>query len=124
LWIGSEGDLEGTSGDTIQMLCNLQLGMHIKRNGSVKRFYEERIPLKSVRSVRLWDNESLDANDFTDVNEIMVESGTVLIKDRIVKLGEEVKICDGLYSVSQIVQSVSKRDTRKLLKCSLTVYLS
>lgn len=124
LWLGDKGNQKGTADDTILMLCSLKLGMTIKSNGTLTRNYDYYMPTKTVRSVRVWHIEPLDAKDFCDADTILIEQGTALLKDRILKLGEETIISDGIYTVTNIAQSVSKKDSRKLLKNSLAIYLS
>lgn len=124
LWISDNEKLSGTSNDTVQMLCNLKLGMHIKSNGSLQRHYERVEPLTDIKTVRVWSKEQLIADQFTGIESIIIDGGTVVMKDLKLNLGDETKIPDGFYPVKTVSQSVSKKNTRMLLKNSLTIYLS
>lgn len=123
LWIADKKDLTGTADNTINMLVNLRLGMKITQKDTLVREYSDYTYSKPVRAVRVWDALNIAAEDFADAETLIIESGRVLIKESILKLGDECKFPDGVYRITNIAQSVSKKDTRRLLKNSLAVYI-
>lgn len=124
LWIGDKDDLRGTADDTIEMLSNLGLAMHVKSNGSVKRYKEISNTAPEISSIRLWSKEELSAEVFVDETELIVESGSVLLGASKLNLGQECEITDGIYKINDIINSRSRKDNNRLLRKSLTVYIA
>ncbi|MCL5030056.1 MAG: hypothetical protein M1480_13665 [Bacteroidetes bacterium] len=123
LWIGDKGNNRGTTSDMIEMLANVGLAYHIKKNGSVTRYAELTEVISELKQIRVWSKEELRADIFSSASEIMVDDKSVLINDKILNLGDECKITSGSYKIKNVVQSVSRKNNSRFLKNSITVYL-
>ncbi len=123
LWIGGKENLNGTSDDTIAMLANVGIGYHVKSNGSLKRYKEIVSPDVKVQSIRLWSRSELLAKDFAEATELLIDNNKALIKNVLLNIGEECIVNDGVYTIKQIVQSISRRNS-SFLRNSITVYLN
>ncbi len=124
LWIGSKGDLTGTAADMIEMLANSGLAYHVKKNGSVKRYSELKQAFTELKEIRVWSKEDLRPEIFLGINEILAENKQVLLGDTLLNLGDECQLQEGSYNIKTIVQSISRKDRNRILKNSLTIYLS
>ncbi|MHB1687915.1 MAG: hypothetical protein ACYCVH_11125 [Ignavibacteriaceae bacterium] len=124
LWIGRKGDLTGTTSDMIEMLANTGLAYHVKKNGSVKRFTELKEASTELKEIRVWSKEEIRPEIFLGINEIIAENKQVLLGDTLLNIGDECKLQNGNYRVKTIVQSISRKDRNRILKNSLTIYLS
>lgn len=123
LWISGKENLCGTADDMIEMLANIEVAAHVKRNGDVKRYFEKRINTCEIKMIRVWSKEKVFANNFSECCEILIAANQVLIGDTILNLGEEIRIEEGSYQIKNIVQALSKKNNL-VLSNSLAVYLS
>ncbi|HOJ19708.1 MAG TPA: hypothetical protein PLT92_14185 [Ignavibacteriaceae bacterium] len=123
LWMTNKPYSIGTADYMLKLLANVELGAHIKSNGDVERYFERREVSTDEKVIRLWSKEKVSADYFKDVTEILIEDNKVLIGQSVMNLGEEVNIGQGLYTVKNIVQSISKKNN-SCLKNSLSVYIS
>ncbi len=124
LWIGDKGDLPGTASDMIEMLANAGLGYHVKKNGSVKRYAELKKATTGLKEIRVWAKEELRPEIFLGINEILAENKQVLLGETLLNLGDECSLQEGSYQIKNITQSISRKDRNRILKNSLTIYLS
>lgn len=122
LWISDIDEMRGTANDTIQMLANLELGCHIKNNGSLKRFKAKRIERLSTTNIRIWSTESISSVKYECASEVLIESNKALINGSILNVGEECRITEGVYKVHSVVQALSRSNNRPL-KNSIVVYI-
>ena len=123
LWITSKQELRGIAEDTIEMLSDIGEGYHVKKNGCVKRYYEIAARKNTIRNIRLWSKEEISVSKYTDINEIFIENHKAIIGEDVFPIGDECEIEDGIFEVSSIVNSISKRNNT-ILKNSLSVALS
>ncbi|CAG0943362.1 hypothetical protein BROC_02266 [Candidatus Brocadiaceae bacterium] len=127
LWIGGKEGVHGTAKDTIHMLCGLGLGMEICSYTQPERKYVMYSPEKSVnsvRTVRVWAAQPIVIEDYQNATELTIKGKEAHINNAILQLGEESKCFDGMYSISAVSYATSKKDSSKLLRNSLTVYLA
>jgi hypothetical protein len=124
LWIADNEGLTGTAVDTINMLSNVGEAWHIKKNGTIQRYHEIRQPEVNINSIRVWMKNELNISDFSDISEIVIDNKNVLVGEHLLNLGDENKIPDGVYIVREVTPSISRKDSRRILKNSLTIYLN
>jgi hypothetical protein len=123
LWISGKENLCGTADDMIEMLANIEVAAHVKKNGDVERYFEKRVNICETKMIRVWSKEKVFANNFSACSEILIAANQVLIGETILNLGEEIKIEEGSYQIKNIVQAISKKNN-SVLSNSLAVYLS
>ncbi len=124
LWIGDKEDLPGTAMDTINMLAALGIAHTIEIKNEEKMRAIKKSEIKSLLSqVRVWSKAAVSAGDFEQATELLVIKKEVMLGDKLLNLGDEYEIEDGLYKIKSIVQSRSKKNNSPL-KNSLTIYLS
>src|ERR1035437_8844640 len=124
LWIADNEGLTGTAVDTINMLSNVGEAWHIKKNGTIERYHEIKQPEVNINSIRVWEKNELNISDFSDISEIVIDNKNVLVGEHLLNLGDENKIPDGVYIVREVTPSISRKDSRRILKNSLTIYLN
>ncbi|MBZ0184467.1 MAG: hypothetical protein K8F60_18555 [Melioribacteraceae bacterium] len=117
LWI------RGIADYTIQMLANIGVAHHIKRNGSINRYHEIKPNEHKVDTIRLWSKESIDASALSKEASVLIENRKALIGDSELNVGDECIIRDGIYSISRTVQSISRKNRGVVLRNSITLYL-
>jgi hypothetical protein len=123
LWISSIDELQGTGDDTIEMLANIGLSAHVKKNGGVTRYTEIKRTELQLLPIRVWSKEFLSAEKFTSLTEILIQNKTVLVGDRLLNLGEECQLGDGVYSIRNIRPCYSRKNPSHQLKNSIVVLL-
>ena len=123
LWITSKQGLRGIAEDTIEMLADIGAGYHVKKNGCVKRYYEVASRKSPIRNLRLWSKEEIKVDKYSVVKEILIENNKAIIGEDVFPIGDECKIEDGIFKISSIVNSISKRNNT-ILKNSLSVAIS
>ncbi|MHB8335831.1 MAG: hypothetical protein ACYDEE_00240 [Ignavibacteriaceae bacterium] len=124
LWIGDKDNLRGTAADMIAMLANAGLAHHVKKNGSIARYAELKKVTTELKEIRVWSKDEIRPEIFFGINEILVENKQVLLGDILLNLGDECQLQEGSYKVKTITQSISRKDRNRILKNSLTLYLS
>src|ERR1035437_2626989 len=124
LWISDHEELSGTANDMINMLSNAGKAFQIKKNGNIQRYHEIKQPTIRINSMRVWQKEEINISEFAGINEIIIDNKSVLVGEHILNLGEEVKIPDGVYMVKETMPSISRKDCRRILKNSMTIYLN
>ncbi|MBA4316771.1 MAG: hypothetical protein C0412_00065 [Flavobacterium sp.] len=123
LWISDKDNLFGTADVMISMLANIEIAAHVKKNGNVKRFFEQNENICDVKMIRVWSKEKVSALNFNKCSELLIAANQVLIGESILNLGEEIKIEEGTYQIKNISQAISKKNNSPLYN-SLAVYLS
>jgi hypothetical protein len=124
LWIGDKDNLSGTTMDTIKMLAALGIAYNVQINATQKsRTIIKKKFDTSLNQVRVWSKNNINSNDFDSVTELLVVKKEAVLGDKLLNIGDENEIEDGLYKIKTIVQSQSKKN-KSLLKNSLTIYLS
>jgi hypothetical protein len=122
LWISNKGELQGTAEIMIEMLANLEVAAHVKRNGEITRFFEKKTTSVDSQSIRVWSKDKLSSNNFIDNKELLISGDQALIGETILNLGEEVNIEDGIYVIKSIVPSISKKNGF-ILNNSLSIHI-
>jgi len=120
LWIGDKEGLKGTVDDMIDMLADCGLALHIKKNGTLKRYIELKKTELPIKSIRLWRKEEISI--LPEGKEIMILERKALLGDSEFNLGEECDIKDGIYRIKEITPAYSKK-TNARLKNSITVLI-
>jgi|GEM_PF-1230735 len=124
LWIGDKEQFRGTSMDTIKMLAALGIAHNINITANDKSRAINKTELKTnLTQVRVWSKNIVCSNDFESVSELLVVKKEAILGDKILNIGDECEIEDGLYYIKTLVQSKSKKNN-SFLKNSLTIYLS
>src|ERR1035437_4683484 len=120
LWIADNEGLTGTAVDTINMLSNVGEAWHIKKNGTIQRYHEIRQPEVNINSIRVWEKNELNISDFTGISEIVIDNKSVLLGEHVLNMGDENKaLANGVYQVREVTPSISRKDSRRILKNSL-----
>jgi len=65
----------------------------------------------------------INANEYSSTNEIFIENHKAIIGEDVFPIGDECEIEDGIFEVSSIVNSISKRNNA-ILKNSLSVAIN
>lgn len=124
LWIGDKDNLSGTTMDTIKMLAALGIAHNVQINKNQKSRAIIKTEIKtSLSQIRVWSKDIVYSSDFESVSELLVVKKEAILGDKILNIGDECEIEDGLYNIKTIVQSQSKKN-KGFLKNSLTIYLS
>ena len=125
LWIGDKEGLTGTANDTIHMLSNIGNAYQVRTNESIvmERYYAIDNMEVKVNCIRVWDKQELDPDKFCNVSEIMVEDDAVLLGENLFNLGDEINIPNGIYRIKDVVPAMSKRNSKQMLKNSLSIYI-
>lgn len=124
LWIGDKEDLKGTSMDTIKMLATLGIAHNINLTTTKKTRTITKTEIKTnLSQVRVWSKNIIYADSFESVSELLIVKKEAVLGDKILNIGDECEIEEGLYNIKAIVQSQSKKNNG-YLKNSLTIYLS
>ena len=124
LWIGDKDNLRGIAADTIEMLANSGLANHVKKNGSITRYAELKKATTELKEIRVWSKEEIRPEKYLGIIEILAEGNQILIGDTFLNLGDECKLKEGCYKIKTIVKSISRKDRNRVLKNSLTIYIS
>lgn len=124
LWIGDKGQFKGTSIDTIKMLAALGIAHNVQINKNQKSRAIIKTEIKtSLSQIRVWSKDAVYSNNFGAISELLIVKKEAILGDKILNIGDECEIEDGLYNIKTIVQSQSKKN-KGFLKNSLTIYLS
>ena len=122
LWIGDKDGLKGTADDTIQMLnkvLNVPLPqkVHSPTCPTTQNYNYNNL------SIRLWSEAEVYAESFKSINEIMISQSQAILGKVKLNIGSEYRIKDGVYKVSTINQSYSRKNKNLMLKNSVTISL-
>lgn len=124
LWIGDKEEFKGTSMDTIKMLAALGIAHNINITTTEKSRAISKTELKTnLSQIRVWSKDAVYSDNFDAVSELLIVKKEAILGDKILNIGDECEIEDGLYNIKTIVQSQSKKN-KGFLKNSLTIYLS
>ncbi len=124
LWIGDKEQFRGTSMDTIKMLAALGIAHNINITTTEKSRAISKTELKTnLSQIRVWSKDAVYSNNFGAISELLIVKKEAILGDKILNIGDECEIEDGLYNIKTIVQSQSKKN-KGFLKNSLTIYLS
>ena len=74
-------------------------------------------------SIRLWSEAEVYAETFKSIDEIRISQSQAILGKVKLNIGSECKIQDGVYKVSTVHQSCSRKNKDLLLKNSITISL-
>lgn len=124
LWIGDKDNLPGTAMNTINMLAALGIAHKVEINEKERTRVIKKSEIKTeLTQVRVWSKAVVNAGEFDQTTELLVIKKEVMIGDKLLNIGDECELEDGLYKIKSIVQSRSKKNNSPL-KNSLSIYLS
>ena len=126
LWIGDQEDLHGTAEDMFRMLANTgEVAYQISVRPELIRTKEVRSASVNLKSLRVWSKDQLDPKDFADIRELVVSVKKVKLGNQELNLGDEYEsVKDGIYAITAVAPSVSRKNNGRVLKNSLTIYLN
>ena len=122
LWIGDKDGLKGTADDMIQMLNKvlnvpLQQKVHSPICPATQNYNYNNL------SIRLWSKAEVSAESLKSIDEIKIYQSHAILGKVKLNIGSECKILDGVYKVSTVHQSCSRKNKDLLLKNSVTISL-
>lgn len=123
LWINYQEELQGTASDMIDVIISLKQGCHINFQSEKERYTEYTPPKNAANVIRVWSKKEINVEDFKDAETIRIKDKKVLIGSYLFNLGDECNADEGTFKIKEVAQSISRKDNRKMLKNSVSVYL-
>jgi len=123
LWINDREELSGTAFDMIDVLAGIMEGCLINFQSEKERFTEYTPPKNEKNVIRVWSKDEIKVDDFKEAETLRIKEKKVLLGKYLLNLGDECNVRDGDYLIKEIAQSVSRKDNRRVLKNSISIYL-